>query len=68
MSSVDLNDPGLRVLDLLGHAVWITDPEAGRIEWANEAALALWRAASREELGTREMIASPTVPMQCRPR
>lgn len=36
-------------------AVWVYDPDEARICWANDAALLLWRATSREELYARSM-------------
>ncbi|MEZ4315441.1 MAG: histidine kinase dimerization/phospho-acceptor domain-containing protein, partial [Polyangiaceae bacterium] len=49
------------MLELLDHAVWITEPEEARIVWANPPALALWMADSPEELFSRNMAASETV-------
>ncbi|MRG95909.1 sensor histidine kinase [Polyangium spumosum] len=56
-----LADPRLEILDLLGHAVWITVPEEVRIAWANHAAVALWRAADLDELINRDLTPSPTM-------
>jgi len=56
-----LADPRLEVLDLLGHPVWITDPEVVRIAWANSAAVTLWRAEDVHELINRDLAPSPTM-------
>ncbi len=42
-------------LELSTLPVWIFDPVAFRIVWANEAALALWHASSRAELYARDL-------------
>lgn len=56
-----LDDPRLSVLDLLDHAVWITQPESASILWANRSAVALWQAESLEELTSRNMTPSETM-------
>jgi diguanylate cyclase (GGDEF)-like protein/PAS domain S-box-containing protein len=62
-----MNDPrsrhlGWDALDALGVAVlpvWVLDVERGRNVWANAAALALWRAATVEELQARDFSGMP---------
>lgn len=61
MSSTPLDQKALAVLDLLDHAVWITDPDSGQIRWANPSAVSLWSAASRDELINRPLNHSPTI-------
>jgi anti-anti-sigma regulatory factor/PAS domain-containing protein len=39
--------------------VWVLDPDRMRIPWANERAVALWGAASREELYARDLSGAP---------
>jgi len=39
--------------------VWVLDPQAIRIVWANEAALRLWKAADHAELYAREFRNAP---------
>lgn len=56
-----LADPRLALLDLLAHAVWITDTNDGRILWANRAAVELWRAEDLDELLNRDLSPSPTM-------
>ena len=52
---IDLEvDPGL-VVDQLSAAVWIFDIDNSQVTWANDAALEVWSAASREELFARDM-------------
>lgn len=46
-------------LELSPMPVWVLDPEAARIVWANEPALELWRSPSREELCSRAMTGAP---------
>ena len=56
-----MNDPTLGVLNLLDHAVWITDPESGWIVWANKAGVAMWLAKDLEDLLSRSSSHSPTI-------
>ncbi|MFO0575198.1 MAG: HAMP domain-containing sensor histidine kinase [Polyangia bacterium] len=49
-----LDDPRLQAFELLGHAVWITDPDAPQVIWGNRAALALWLADDLDELVNRD--------------
>ncbi|MCY1062394.1 STAS domain-containing protein [Nannocystis sp. SCPEA4] len=44
----------LKGLELAPVPVWVLDPDALRIRWANDPALAMWRATSREELFQRD--------------
>jgi signal transduction histidine kinase len=60
-SMTPMNEQALAVLNLLDHAVWITDPESGVILWANGSAVALWNAESLHELQTRPLNQSPTI-------
>ncbi len=43
------------VIDQLSAAVWIFDIDQGRVIWANQAALEVWSASSRDELFSRDM-------------
>ncbi len=61
MPAVPLEDPRLQVFDLLAHALWITDPDAGCFMWANREGLSLWNAASLDELVNRDLQLSPPV-------
>ncbi|HVK70440.1 MAG TPA: PAS domain-containing sensor histidine kinase [Polyangium sp.] len=56
-----LADSRLEILNLLDQPVWITDPDAVRIVWANRAAVALWRAEDVRELVNRDLAPSPTI-------
>ena len=46
-------------LELSPVPVWVLDPDAARISWANDPALELWRASSREELYSRHLAGAP---------
>lgn len=48
-------DIALRAFELLRCPVWIFDTDRGRVYWANEAALTVWRASSLHELCSRDM-------------
>ena len=39
--------------------VWLLDAERMRIAWANQGAVDLWRAASREDLLSRDLSGAP---------
>jgi signal transduction histidine kinase len=56
-----MNAQTLATLDLLDHAVWITNPESGSIVWANRSAVALWNADDLAELLARPINPSPTI-------
>ncbi|MDI1446953.1 STAS domain-containing protein [Polyangium sp. 6x1] len=43
----------LRGVERLHFPVWVFDADRGRLVWANDAALGLWRSPSREELFAR---------------
>ena len=47
-------NPGL-IVDQLSTAVWIFDIDNGQVTWANDAALEVWAAGSRDELFARDM-------------
>jgi diguanylate cyclase (GGDEF)-like protein len=53
----------LQALNLVRTPVWVFDIDRRRVHWANDAALVVWRAASLQELCSRDMGAdmSPTV-------
>lgn len=55
-----LDAPELSAWKDLQTAIWITDADKRRIVWANEAALEIWRADSREELVNRPLRMSDT--------
>lgn len=48
-------DARLKGLELSPVPVWVFDPDAFRIRWANDPALEMWRAVSREELFARDL-------------
>lgn len=50
-----------RLADLMASpiATWVLDPDAVAVVWANERALRLWNAESREELRQRQMTPLP---------
>ena len=43
------------IVDQLSTAVWIFDIDNGQVTWANDAALEVWAAGSRDELFARDM-------------
>lgn len=43
------------VIDRVRQPIWIFDIDRARVHWANPAALAVWRAATLEELCARDM-------------
>lgn len=49
----------LKGLELSPVPVWVLDPDAFRIRWANDLALDMWRAPSREELLARDFSGGP---------
>lgn len=56
-----MDEQALSVLDLLDHAVWITDPELGTIVWANRSGVEMWLAKNVDELQGRVRNPSPTI-------
>lgn len=60
-SSSPMDPQTLAVLDLLNHAVWITDPDSGQIVWANRAGVEMWSANGLDDLLARQMNHSPTI-------
>ena len=57
-----------KVLAQLQQPLWVFDFDRGRVVWANESALEIWNASSKEELYSREMSAemSPAVATRLR--
>ncbi len=51
----ELQKVALERLNDLKTAVWIFDIDFSRVAWANKAALAIWNAASLDELRARDM-------------
>lgn len=56
-----MNVEVLSVLELLDHAVWITDPDSGSIVWANRSGVEMWMAKDIEDLSKRGQNPSPTI-------
>jgi diguanylate cyclase (GGDEF)-like protein len=48
-------DPRYDALNLTTQPVWVFDIDRRRVHWANDAALRVWNARSREELCARDM-------------
>ncbi|MFT3803850.1 MAG: bifunctional diguanylate cyclase/phosphodiesterase [Burkholderiaceae bacterium] len=56
----------LAALDELRTPVWVFDIDHRRVHWANPAALAVWRAASLDELRARDMGADMSATVSAR--
>lgn len=54
-STAEPERAALHALGLLRSPVWIFDIDRRRVHWANEPALAVWRADSLQELCSRDM-------------
>lgn len=61
--SLRTSEPGLLLSPL---PVWVFDPDAVRVCWANDPALALWRAPSRAELFARDLLADAPASVRAR--
>ncbi|CAM8635057.1 COG5001 Predicted signal transduction protein containing a membrane domain, an EAL and a GGDEF domain [Comamonadaceae bacterium] len=57
LQEMNLREQQFALLRRISLPIWVFDIDRSEVHWANEAALTLWRAASLDELCSRDMAA-----------